>query len=100
MNVFYKHLSIPPPKIRSAIFQKVLLTSTTKAPFYNHNGNTYIQANAVSIGNPLGPAFCNFYMSHIENKVFKTTDKLQIYTRHVDDIFVLIKSKEKIINVK
>lgn len=67
-----------------------------KAPFYDHNGNTY---NGVSMGRPLGSTFSKFYTSHIENKMLKATDKSQIYT-NVDDFFILIRNKNEIINLK
>ena len=38
----------------------------------------------------LGPIFRNVYMSELENKVFNTINKLNIYLRYADDFFSLI----------
>ena len=41
------------------------------------------------MGSPLGPLFSEFYMSHIENTVFKDPSmKPDLYVRYVDDIFI------------
>lgn len=87
-----------PPKIQPETLRKLLLAFTTKAPFYDHNSNTYLQTNDASMRSLLGPVFSNFYMSYIVNKVFETTEKPQFYTRYVD-IFVL-KGSDEIINIK
>ena len=46
---------------------------------------------------PLGPIISEFYMSIIENWIFKTIiTKLKIYVRHVDDIFIATRSYDEI----
>ena len=37
----------------------------------------------------LGPIFCNFYMSDLENRIFNSIKKPPIYLRYVDDILIL-----------
>ena len=55
----------------------------------------YIEIDDISMGLPLGPTISEFYMSHIENKIFKTIiTKLKIYVRYVDDIFIAMHSDE------
>ena len=44
----------------------------------------------------LGPIFNNFYMSDLENKVFNTINKPNIYSRYVDDILLLTNSTDEI----
>ena len=46
---------------------------------------------------PLGPTISEFYMSYIENKIFKTTiTKPKIYVSYVDDIFIATHSYNEI----
>lgn len=44
-----------------------LLAFTTKAPFYDHDGNAYILTNEINLGNSLHPAFSKFLVSNVEN---------------------------------
>ena len=85
----YNHPSIPPPAIQTKILEKLLLTCTTKVPFYDPSSHIYIQIDGISIGSPLGPTITEFYKSYIKNKIFKTTiTKPKIYVRYVEDIFI------------
>lgn len=90
----YKNNSILHPSIKPNIPKKLWHAGITKVSFYNHNDNIYTQTNGVSIGNPLGPCFSNYYMFHIENKIFKNVTIPQIYVHYVDDI--LAKNKKRI----
>ena len=46
---------------------------------------------------PLGSTISEFYMSHIENKIFKTIiTRPKIYVHYVDDIFITTYSYDKI----
>ena len=51
------------------------------------------------MGSPLGLTISEFYMSHIENKIFKTINKPKIYVRYVDDIFIATHSYYEIIKL-
>ena len=45
---------------------------------------------------PLGPTISKFYISHIENKIFKTTiTKPQIYVRYLGVIFTVTHSYDE-----
>ena len=44
----------------------------------------------------LGPIFSNFYMSALENKVFNTINKPNIYLRYADGILVLTNNTDEI----
>ena len=44
--------------------------------------------NGIAVGSVLGPIFRDFYISALENKVFNTIDKLNIYLRYGDDILL------------
>ena len=48
-----------------------------------------MQTEGVAMGSPLGPSFANFYMGYLEEQTFTdNNNKLPIYARYVDDIFV------------
>lgn len=96
LNFVYSNKSIPPPPIKPPILKKLLHACTTKVPSYDHNGNIYTQTNGVSMGNPLGPCFANYYMSHVENTIFIQVHKPKIYVRYVDDIFILANNIKEI----
>ena len=40
------------------------------------------------MGSHLRPSIFEFYISHIDNKIFNTIKKPQIYICYVDDIFI------------
>ena len=40
--------------------------------------------------------FSNFYMSNLENKVFNTINKLNIYSRYIDDLSLLTNNTDEI----
>ena len=44
----------------------------------------------------MGPIFNNFYMSNLENKVFYTINKPNIYLRYIDNILLLTNSTNEI----
>ena len=53
------------------------------------------------MGSPFGPTISEFYMSLIENKIFKTSiTKPKIYVRYVDDIIITIHSYDEIYKLK
>ena len=74
--------------------RSLLLICTTETPFKHVNGDIYIQIDGVSKGSCLGPTFAEFYMCHLENKVFAEQPSLKpnLYVRYVDDIFVVIEN--------
>ena len=51
-----------------------------------------MQREGVSMGNPLGPTFANFYMCGLENSVLLDNQnlKLPLYVRYVDDICLIV----------
>ena len=45
------------------------------------------------MGTPLGPKFANIYMWYMENNVISDLNiKPAVYTRYVDDIFVIVEN--------
>ena len=89
LNNIYNNTSQPPLKTNPNILWKLLLTCTTEVPFHNHLSNIYVQTDGVSVGSVLGSIISNFYMSNLENKIFKSIRKPSIYLRYVDDIIIL-----------
>ena len=67
-----------------------------KVPFYDPSGNISIQIDGISMGSPLGPTILEFYMFHIENKIFKTITKPNLYICYGDNIFIATHSYNEI----
>ena len=90
INNIYHHPTLPPLKINSNTLQKILLLCTTEVPFYDH------PKDGIAMVSVLGPIFDNFYMSALENKVFNTINKPNIYLRYADNILLLTNSTDEI----
>ena len=107
IDTLYKNPTAPPPLIPQELLRSLLRVCTTETPFKSPNGDVYLQTDGVSMGSPLGPLFANFYMGFIENNIVPhLTNKPEIYTRYVDDIFLIVKNikvleetKEKFTNL-
>ena len=95
-NSCYNHPTLSPPPLEREDLKSLLLLCTTSCPFTNIDGSMYIQKDGVSMGSPLGVLFANFYMSHVENKVFEKNPNLKpnIFCRYVDDCFLLLNNPE------
>ena len=82
-------------------FRRLLEISTKGTVFY-FNGHYYIQKDGVAMGSPLGPALANAFLSHHET-VWLEECPLSFaplfYARYVDDIFVLIRSNQHIVQL-
>ena len=88
INNIYHHPTLPPLKINSNTLRKILLLCTTEVPFYDPHGNIFIQKDGIAMESVLGPISSNFYLSVLENKVFNTINKPDIYLRYTDDILL------------
>lgn len=83
------------------IMKQLLKICTTETPFTSPDGKIYLQCDGVSMGSSLGPLFANFYMSFIENNILPVLDNPPfIYTRYVDDIFLVIKNTSTLEEIK
>ena len=98
----YENPHLPPPEIPRKEMEKLLQICTTRTPFKNINGDLYVQREGVSMGNPLGPTFANYYMCNLENSIFSMYPKLKpiMYVRYVDDICVVIDKFHKLTDLK
>ena len=91
----YNHDTRPPPKIPRKSLETLLRVCTTEAPFQHIDGSLYRQKEGVAMGSPLGPTFANFYMANVEKEVLQNEVlRPAIYTRYVDDIFVVVRDEE------
>ena len=82
MNNIHQHPTLPLLKINSNNLRKILLLCTTVVPFYDTHENINIQIDGIAMGSVLDTIFSNFYMSALENKVFNTINKPNIYLRY------------------
>ena len=76
-----------------------LLSLSTKGTVFLFNGNYYRQKDGVAMGSPLGPVLANAFLCHYETKWIEDCPLAFMpifYARYVDDIFVLLRSKEHI----
>jgi len=76
-----------------------LLTLSTKGTVFFFNGAYYRQKDGVAMGSPLGPALANAFLCHHETRWLEECPLSFVpvfFARYVDDIFVLLRSKEHI----
>ena len=79
-------------------FKRLLSLSTQGTVFY-FNGNYYRQKDGVAMGSPLGPALANAFLCHHEQHWLENCPLAfspMFYARYVDDIFVLLRSREHV----
>ena len=101
LDVMYNNPTIAAPDIPQDTMKALLVTCTTETPFRIINGDIFLQKDGVSMGSPLGPLFANMYMCFVENTVLPTlTHPPMIYTRYVDDIFLVIKDIRTLTEIK
>ena len=100
LNNCYEHHTLEKPKISRQDLKELLIKCTSQTPFRHYDGNLYYQIDGVAMGSPLGPAFANFYMCHVENQIINKQIKLNTYIRYVDDIFLLVDNENEIKKVK
>jgi hypothetical protein len=98
----YHNPNLPPPLIPKHYMKALLEICTTESPFYSPNNDIYFQIDGVSMGCVLGPTMANFYMGHLEERVFNDFPNLKpkIYDRYIDDTFGAFKDEQEIINLK
>ena len=89
------------PPISKESLTELLKICTTEVPFRSTSGEIYLQKDGVSMGGPLSPLFANFYMAHLENCVLPKISKPPlVYTRYVDDIFLLVDDMSTVEKIK
>ncbi|XP_050735514.1 uncharacterized protein LOC127007814 [Eriocheir sinensis] len=96
----YHDDSTPPLDIPEAALRGLLQCCTKEAPFTCPRGQIYQQIDGVAMGSPLGVLLSNFFMGCIEDEVFKTINKPDIYCRYIDDIFIKTKNEEDMEDIR
>ena len=96
INNIYHHVKLPQLKINCNTSRKILFLRTTEVPVYDPRGNRFIQKDGIAMGSVLGPIFSNFSLSALENKVFNTINKPNIYLRYVHEILLLTNNTDEI----
>ena len=79
-------------------FRRLLKLSTKGTVFY-FSGHYYRQKDGVAMGSPLGPVLANAFLCHYETNWLEECPLSFVpvfYARYVDDIFVLLRSKDHI----
>ena len=86
-TIYSDEVAVKPPFTKES-FIKLLKVAT--GGMFMFNNKFYQQVDGVAMGSPLGPTFANFFLGHIEEKMFATCGmKPKLYLRYVDDIFAL-----------
>ena len=85
--------SIPIPK---DIFKKLMLLATQGV--FMHNEQFYKQVEGIIMGNPSRLTMANFFMAHLEEKIFleKSNAPLlpKLYLRYFDDVYAIFDSNQ------
>ena len=55
-----------------------------------------LTTGGISMGSPLETCFSNYYMAHLENKIFNTWARSMIYAWYIDDVIILAKNLDEI----
>ena len=79
-----------------------LLQITTKGTVFYFNGYYFRQIDGVAMGSPLGPHLANAFLCYHESTWLDNCPLSYapiLYARYVDDIFVLMRSKESILHL-
>lgn len=101
IDEIYNNDNQPAMKIPKELLRSLLTVCTTETPFRSPDNDIYIQTDGVSMGSPLGPLFANFYMCHIENNLLPSlSNPPSMYTRYVDDIFLVIENIKTLEEIK
>ena len=102
LQYVYHHPTLSPPTIPLATMKDLLILCTTRTPFHSVNGSIYQQKDGVMMGSSLGCTFANYYMAHLEEKVFNANPQAAplIYARYVDDVFLLLENINQLHDIK
>ena len=84
--LYYKNNANKPP-FTKLVFKNMLKLAT--GGFFMYNGKLYTQIDGVTMGSPLGPTLANFFLAHLESKLFLKNEQMHpnLYLRYVDDVF-------------
>ena len=87
----YSETSKIVPPVDKKVFKRLLQIAT--GGIFMYKDGLYRQVDGVAMGSPLGPSLANFFLGHIEEKIFKDLQNPPtVYLRYVDDIFAVFRS--------
>ena len=81
------------PSFDKSTFINLLEIAT--AGMFIYKDQLYKQVDGVAMGNPLAPTIANFFLAHLENKLFLSSLPFYpaFYARYVDDVFCIFRSE-------
>ena len=65
----------------------------TKRVEFSFNNQMYTQLDGVAMGSSLGTALANIFVGFLESRIFENTKKPGVYSRYVNDTFVIFGSE-------
>lgn len=72
-----------------------LLDMVTRNNVFEFNGEVYIQTKGVPMGNIMAPSYSGIFMGELEKRLIQLDhDKIKIWVRYIDDIFVIWKGDQ------
>ena len=66
-----------------------LISLVVENNVFEFNDKHYLQTQGTAMGTKMAPAYANLFMGKIENKLQAMTDKIFIWKRFIDDIFII-----------
>ena len=88
--IYDENHNLPTPPFGKLIFKRMMRLAT--GGIFMHKDKMYKQVDGVAMGGPLGPTLANFFLAHIEGRLFDVSFKPNMYVRYVDDIFAVFSS--------
>ena len=72
-----------------------LLDMVTRNNVFEFNGEVYIQTKGVPMGNIMAPSYSGIFMGDLEKRLIQLdNDRIKIWVRYIDDIFVIWKGDQ------
>lgn len=84
----YYNNSTTPLDIQEDVLRVLLKYWTAEAPFIFPLRKKYCQTDGVAMGSPLEFLFANLFKGCVDEEVFSTLKKPDIYCRYIDDIAI------------
>jgi len=92
-DALYNNNVLPKPPFPRDIFVQSMQLATSSVEF-SFNNNTYLQADGVAVGSPLGLALANIFVGHQEEKLFNFVNRPLACVRYVDDTFAVFNNED------
>ena len=88
-DYLYSDTAVCTPPFNKKILIKIMKLAIQGMFLYKNK--LWKQIDGVAMGSPLGPTLANFFLAHLEQKMFNNVSDIQpkFYRRYVDDIFAV-----------